>query len=167
MFDHPLGRGGNRILEAWVGAESRFLWPAALPPLLLPVLLPTTCTYCLLPCSALAPFTAGGVWSLRSDSLAMKSLTMSQVSSSVSSDLESPLLRDKKTVFPEKKADAHATCQAPGHRGEQTQAPFGGTLGRGGEQIFGSLGRVLGRVSGGVGRNFIIPRTCIRIISTM
>ena len=40
MFDHPLGRGGNRILEAWVGAESRFLWPAALPPLLLPVLLP-------------------------------------------------------------------------------------------------------------------------------
>ena len=59
MFDHPLGRGGNRILEAWVGAESRFLWPAALPPLLLPVLLPTTCTYCPLPCSALASFTAG------------------------------------------------------------------------------------------------------------
>ena len=35
MFDHPLGRGGNRILEAWVGAESRFLWPAA-----------NTTTYC-------------------------------------------------------------------------------------------------------------------------
>lgn len=41
-------------------------------------------------------------------------------------------------------------------------SPFGGRLGRGVEQIFERLDRVLGRISGGVGRKFIIPvpRTC-------